>query len=318
MAVPAFSDAVFEGADAQLERLMLALRGADEGVFDWDLLADVVRLCGRAAELLGLEAGAGRVAAGAWRGVVHPEDVAGFRLGLRAHLAGKAQRFVSEHRVRRVGEERFRWVLARGLAVVDGDGRARRLVGTVCDVSERRARLERLEHDALHDALTGLPNRVLFLDRLAQALRRWRRRGFSPGCAVLFCDLDGFKAVNDSLGHSAGDRLLQGVARRLERAVRPGDTVARLGGDEFVVLLEEIAETAEAVRVAGRMQETLAVPLAVEGREVVVSASIGVALAREGVVPEALVREADRAMYRAKAGGKATPVVVDGWAGAAA
>ncbi|HWT26128.1 MAG TPA: EAL domain-containing protein, partial [Solirubrobacteraceae bacterium] len=177
-------------------------------------------------------------------------------------------------------------------------------------VAHRRA-VDRLRHDALHDHLTGLPNRTLFLDRLAWSLRRTRRQGRAERCAVLFLDVDGFKDVNDSLGHQAGDELLRGVAARLASALRPGDTVARLGGDEFTVLLEDIAAPRDATLVAERVQAALARPIAVGGRELAVSTSIGIALAEPGTRPEDLIRHADTAMYRAKAAGAGGYAVFD-------
>jgi diguanylate cyclase (GGDEF)-like protein len=177
--------------------------------------------------------------------------------------------------------------------------------------ADHRRSVERLQHDALHDALTGLPNRTLFLDRLEQSLRRARRRGPGSGAAVLFLDLDRFKVVNDSLGHHAGDQLLQSVALRLDAALRPGDTVARMGGDEFTVLLEDVTDPREATIVAERVLATLADPFPVAGRELHVSGSIGIALAGPDVDPEELIRDADVAMYRAKAEGKARHAVFD-------
>jgi diguanylate cyclase (GGDEF)-like protein len=185
------------------------------------------------------------------------------------------------------------------------------LVRAVRYASDHRRSVERLQHEALHDALTGLPNRTLFLDRLEQALRRARRRGPDSGAAVLFLDLDRFKVVNDSLGHHAGDELLQSVALRLDAALRPGDTVARMGGDEFTVLLEDVSDPREASIVAERVLATLADPFPIAGRELHVSGSIGIALAGPEVDPEELIRDADVAMYRAKADGKARHAVFD-------
>jgi diguanylate cyclase (GGDEF)-like protein len=192
-------------------------------------------------------------------------------------------------------------------AVLDADT----LVRAVRYASDHRRSVERLQHEALHDALTGLPNRTLFLDRLEQALRRARRRGPDSGAAVLFLDLDRFKVVNDSLGHHAGDELLQSVALRLDAALRPGDTVARMGGDEFTVLLEDVSDPREASIVAERVLATLADPFPIAGRELHVSGSIGIALAGPEVDPEELIRDADVAMYRAKAEGKARHAVFD-------
>src|SRR4051794_2762230 len=171
--------------------------------------------------------------------------------------------------------------------------------------------LAELRHDALHDALAGLPNRALFLDRLELSLKRSRRQDGEFCCAVLFCDLDRFKVVNDSLGHIVGDRLLMAVAKRIEAALRPGDTVARHGGDEFTLLLEDIGDVRGATIVAERLQETLAAPFHLDSRELYVSASIGIALVNAERAPEDVVRDADVAMYRAKAQGGARHAVFD-------
>jgi diguanylate cyclase (GGDEF)-like protein/PAS domain S-box-containing protein len=178
------------------------------------------------------------------------------------------------------------------------------------DISERKALEGQLAHQAFHDPLTTLPNRALFLDRLQHAVARLTRDG--RNFAVLFVDLDRFKVINDSLGHDVGDRLLIDVSRRLQSCVRPGDTVARLGGDEFGMLLEDIDATAPAQVVADRIAETLQHPFILEGREVFVTASIGLALTEAGDLrPESILRDADMAMYRAKSNGKARCEVFD-------
>jgi diguanylate cyclase (GGDEF)-like protein/PAS domain S-box-containing protein len=292
------------------ERYALALRGANDGIWDWDLRSGRFYTSPRGRELFGFAPEEMQDAIGEWVGRVHPDDRAAMRTALEAHIAGDTENFESEHRLRN-RDGAHRWMLARGLAVRDAAGKATRVAGSISDVTERKRTEQRLEHDALHDALTGLPNRVLFLDRLEQALRRATRRAEDVVCAVLFIDLDRFKVVNDSLGHQTGDELLGAVARRLEGAVRPGDTVARLGGDEFTVLLEEITEVHEATRVAERIRATLADPFRLAGRDLFVGASIGIALGSADVRPQELVRDADVAMYRAKAEGRGGHVVFD-------
>ena len=177
------------------------------------------------------------------------------------------------------------------------------LANVLADALERQATEDRIRHSALHDPLTGLPNRVLFLDRLDQALARLRRR--DSLCAILFLDLDHFKLVNDSLGHQVGDELLAEAAPRLKQAVRGIDTVARFGGDEFGILLEDIEGEHEASQMAERIASVFTRPFVLAGSEHFVTTSIGIALARGGELAEELIRDADAAMYRAKEHGRA-------------
>jgi diguanylate cyclase (GGDEF)-like protein/PAS domain S-box-containing protein len=182
-------------------------------------------------------------------------------------------------------------------------GASESVLETNKDITERKNLEDRLEHQAFHDMLTGLPNRHLFVDRLNQALKRTHRRG-GRRAAVLFMDLDEFKVVNDSLGHDVGDLLLTVVAQRLGRCLRPEDNLSRFGGDEFVVLLEDVDGPEDAVRVAERITEELRRPFVVDGRELFVAASIGIALGDARTKSsEDLVRDADTAMYRAKESG---------------
>ena len=191
------------------------------------------------------------------------------------------------------------WLETTFRAVRGPGGEALEMVCVSRDISERKSAELELAHRALHDGLTGLPNRSLFLDRLGQALRRSRRR--DRGVAVVFLDLDRFKVVNDSLGHKAGDRLLVDVAMRLSSALRPSDTLARFGGDELTLLCEDIDGPDDARAIAQRLLETFAEPFTVSDGEAFLQASIGIALSRDGFeTPEDLIRDADAAMYRAK------------------
>src|SRR5215208_6062008 len=185
-----------------------------------------------------------------------------------------------------------------------GDSAVRGVVVNSWDVTERKALVEQLSYQAFHDPLTGLPNRVLFMDRLEHALTRANRRGNKV--AVLFTDLDNFKVINDSLGHEIGDRLLVAVAERLKACLRPEDTAARLGGDEFTILVEDIASVDEGVQIAERIADILRPPFALEEQEVFATTSTGIALNSTAQEQAAdLLRHADLAMYRAKRRGKA-------------
>jgi diguanylate cyclase (GGDEF)-like protein/PAS domain S-box-containing protein len=223
-------------------------------------------------------------------------------------LMGQDEPATITYRLRRKDGE-LRWLETIARAVSDEAG-VRELVSVTRDVSERKQAELELSHAALHDALTGLPNRALFLDRLGLALRRTERR--SGSVAVLFCDLDRFKIVNDSLGHDAGDRLLIDVARRIGAALRPADTVARFGGDEFTILCEDIAGEIEAATIAQRIVDVFREPFALEDGEVFLATSLGIAIARGADDRAAdLIRDADAAMYRAKERGKGRYEIFD-------
>lgn len=187
----------------------------------------------------------------------------------------------------------------------DLDGNISGAVLVLQDITKRKQIEAQLLRNACHDALTALPNRVLFIDRLRQTIERSKRRN-DYNFAVLFLDLDGFKGINDRFGHSIGDDFLVAIARRLESCLRSGDTVARFGGDEFAVLIEDIKDVTDATNVAKRIQESLSVPLNINGYQICPTASIGIALSGHGYdEPQNLLRDADIAMYRAKRQGKA-------------
>ncbi|PIG94214.1 EAL domain-containing protein [Gloeocapsopsis sp. IPPAS B-1203] len=192
------------------------------------------------------------------------------------------------------------WVRERNQLVIDNEGEPIELHAICRDITERKQAEEELLQNAFHDALTGLPNRALFLDRLEQAIQHAKRYQ-NYLFAVLFLDLDRFKVINDSLGHLLGDKLLVAIASRLQECLRPTDTVARLGGDEFTILLDGIQDASDTIRVAERIEQVLSLPFEIEEQQIFTSASIGIALsATHYDQPEALLRNADIAMYRAK------------------
>jgi diguanylate cyclase (GGDEF)-like protein/PAS domain S-box-containing protein len=297
-------------ADSE-QRYALAMQGANDGLWDWNVPENRLFFSPRWKQMLGYAETELGDARGEWLGRVHHDDRAALTQALDAHLSGASPHFEHEHRIQH-RDGSYRWMLARGMAVRDAHGRTIRVVGSQTDVTDRKQAEQRLQHDAMHDGLTGLPNRVLFIDRLDQAIRRAKRATPKAAAAVLFLDLDRFKLVNDSLGHQVGDRLLIAVARRLESAVRPPDTVARLGGDEFTVLLDGVSDAHEAAAVAERVHHTLREPFDIDDRELHVDASIGIALADADAEPDTVLRDADVAMYRAKADGKGRHAVFDG------
>jgi diguanylate cyclase (GGDEF)-like protein/PAS domain S-box-containing protein len=276
-------------------------RIAHLGTWEWDVRTDEVWWSDETYRIYGFTPGGVVPSLKAFMNVVHPDDNALLLTAIdEAVNEGKPYDF--EHRVVRPDGEQ-RWVHRRAEVLRAPDGEALRVVGTVYDITDRKALEERLEHRAFHDHLTGLPNRDLFIDRLKQALARTRRRKIRRA-AVLFLDLDNFKVVNDSLGHDVGDQLLVAAASRLRECLRPEDTLARFGGDEFVILVEDITSDDEAVRVAERIMDEFRRTLPVDGRELYVGTSIGIALGDARTKgPEELLRDADTAMYEAKAEG---------------
>jgi len=292
------------------ERYALAVASTNDGLWDWDLNTGKVYFSPRWKAMLGCEEAEVGNSPDEWFSRVHPEDIERVKRELANHLEGVSSHFESEHRMLyKAGT--YRWMLSRGLAIRDRNGEFYRMTGAQTDVTERKIAEEQLLHDAFHDALTGLPNRALFIERLGQALNSANQQQ-DYLFAVLFLDLDRFKVVNDSLGHLIGDQLLTALVRRLKASVRPGDTVARLGGDEFTILLTRIQDISDATVIAERIQKEMALPFNLSGHEVFITTSIGIALSTIGYDrPEDLLRDADTVMYRAKALGKARHEVFD-------
>ncbi|MGH9467184.1 MAG: putative bifunctional diguanylate cyclase/phosphodiesterase [Terriglobales bacterium] len=288
---------------ASEERYALAARGANDGLWDWNLQDGSIYFAPRWKSMLGYGAQEIGNRPQEWLDRVHPADRTRLESELEAHRSGRTPKFECEARVQHQ-DGSYRWMLSRGLAVYDPAGRALRMAGSQTDITPSKAA----------DALTGLPNRLLFLDRLERLLARGRRPSGAP-FAVLFLGLDGFKAVNASLGPARGDQLLLEVAGRLSQSLRDGDaasprhtlfTLARLGGDEFAVLLDEDAHRGQALAVVRRLQQALAPPFHLHSNDVVISASVGIALSGSGSSSaEDLLRDAATAMAQAKALGKA-------------
>lgn len=286
------------------ERYALAVQGANDGLWDWNLRTNEIYFSPRWKEMLGYTDSEIGNSSEEWFNRVHPEELQWLQAQLTAHLEGLTLHFEIEHRMLHK-DGTYRWILSRGLAVRDQNKKACRMAGSQTDITERKRAEEQLLHDALHDGLTGLSNRALFLDRLGQAIE-WSKRQPGHQFAVLFLDLDRFKVVNDSLGHVVGDQLLVAIARRLQPCLRAGDTFARLGGDEFTILMEDIKDISDATRLAEQIHHELESPFDLNGQEVFTTASIGIALSDVGCdLPEDLLRNADTAMYRAKALGRA-------------
>jgi diguanylate cyclase (GGDEF)-like protein/PAS domain S-box-containing protein len=291
------------------ERYSLAVRAANDGIWDWDLVSDRIYFSSRWHAILGQSPPAGDADPSAWFSLVHPADIMRLRSAVRAHLDGRTPHLQSEHRIQHA-DGTWRWVMTRGLAIRGADGTPTRMAGSMSDITDGRIAQLRLQHDALHDTLTGLPNRTLFMDRVNQILQR-AIRDPRTGCAVLFFDIDRFKLVNDSLSHAVGDNLLVALAARVAAALRPGDTVARMGGDEFTMLLEDVVDPDEAIVVGQRVLSSLTDPFVIDGNQLFVSASIGIALSAAGLGPADLMRNADIAMYDAKRRGRARSAVFD-------
>ena len=291
------------------ERYALAARGSNDGLWDWNLSANVVHFSPRWKAMLGYEEGEIGDKPEEWFDRIHDADRERVKEEIAAHQKGSTPHFESEHRVLHK-EGGFRWMLSRGVAVHDASGNVSRMAGSQTDITEGK----------VSDPLTGLPNRLLFIDRVGRLVKQAKRRK-DHLFAVLFMDLDGFKMINDSMGHLVGDQLLVGVASRLEKCLRSTDTVARLGetftvarlgGDEFTVVLDHIKDPNDAKRAADRMMKALASPFILGGKEVFTSVSIGIALGNSSYEqPEDILRDADTAMYRAKSLGKARYEVFD-------
>ena len=284
------------------QRYALAVRGANDGLWDWHIESGKVYYSERWKGILGLAPEHELSSIDDWLDRIHPRDRHLVDSALSSHLAGTTEHFEAEYRIRHE-ESHHVWALTRGIAIGDGS-EPTRMAGSMTDITSRKEVEEQLVHAALHDSLTGLPNRALFVDRLRVAINQAKRRS-DYIFAVLFLDLDRFKTINDSLGHPVGDQLLISIAHRLESLLRPSDRVARLGGDEFAILTDDLEDVSDATRVAERLLHELEIPYGLQGNEVYSSASIGITTSLSAYDdPQDMLRDADTAMYRAKSLGR--------------
>ena len=295
----AFAGGMTQGIVSDVERRALALTGAGDMIWDWDVAADRVFTSAETEAMLGLKSGSLAGAAAKWLEVLHPLDRDRFRATLDGIVEQRRGRVAQDFRMR-TADGHYLWFALRARPVVGTDGEVIRLVGTLTDVTEFKTAEERLLHDAVHDNLTGLPNRELFLDRLGAVL------GFAKSDAslrptVMVIDLDRFKQVNDSVGMALGDSILLTLARRLSRLVKPQDTLARLSGDQFGLLVLSERDSSRIIAFAENIRRTLRAPITFNDREIVLTGSIGMTLGdSEPQSADERLKDAELAMYHAK------------------
>ena len=286
------------------ERWKFAIEGSGDGLWDWNIQTGHAFYSPRYKTMLGYaEDEIGNTAA-EWTNRIHPDDATGVMAAMQPYLDGKPGSATVEFRML-CKDGSWLWTMGRGMVVErDAQGKPHRMIGINTDITERKEHESQLEHIAHFDALTNLPNRVLLGDRLQQAMAQAQRRG--QQLAVVYLDLDGFKAINDKHGHEVGDQVLITLAQRMKQALREGDSLARLGGDEFVTVLIDLDDLAASRPMLLRLLEACAQPVDVEDLSLLVSASLGVTAYPQSqeIDADQLLRQADQAMYQAKLAGK--------------
>ncbi|MBB3930565.1 diguanylate cyclase (GGDEF)-like protein/PAS domain S-box-containing protein [Kaistia hirudinis] len=290
---------IAQGTIGETERRALALVGAGDIVWDWDVARDRIFTGTDAEELLGLKQGTLEGPARDWLEVLHPADRDRFKSTLDAVVEQRRGRISQDFRLRSE-DGHYRWFHLRARPVIGSDGEVLRCVGTISDVTDERTAEERLLHDAVFDNLTGLPNRQLFIDRVAGAIIRSQAEG-AVRPAIFMLDIDRFKQVNDSFGLSVGDSILLTIARRLARLLKPQDSLARISGDQFAFLLISESEPERIAAFADSVRRTLRAPISFGDREIFLTASIGIAMhdARQGDAQD-FVKDAEMGMFYAK------------------
>ncbi len=282
------------------ERYSLATQGANDGLWDWDLVSNLIYFSPRWKEMLGYEDGQVGSSPEEWFKRLHSADVNQVREKLDQHLMGKSSHFECEYRILDAAGT-YRWVLCRGLALRDPAGKATRCAGSQTDITDRK----------VYNPLTGLPNRILLMDRLERAIKRMKRLS-NYSFAVIGLDVSDLKMIHDSLGHLLADQLLAQVAGRIQGCLSMQDTVAHCGEYDFILLCEEIRDARDALQVANRLHRAMEQPFQVDSQTVYVAATTGITVSnRDTACPEELLRDATTAMHRAKAAGKGRCEVFD-------
>jgi len=295
----AFAGGMAQGIVSDVERRALALTGAGDMIWDWDVAADRVFTSPETEIMLGLKTGSLDGAAATWLEVLHPLDRDRFRATLDSVVEQRRGRVAQDFRMRTSGGH-YLWFALRARPVVGSDGEVIRLVGTLTDVTDFKTVEERLLHDAVHDNLTGLPNRELFLDRL-EAVLGLAKADSTIRPTVMVIDVDRFKQVNDSVGMALADSILLTLARRLGRLIKPHDTLARLSGDQFGLIVLSERDAARITTLAETIRRTLRAPITFNDREIFLTGSIGLTLGdSEPQSAEERLKDAELAMYHAK------------------
>jgi diguanylate cyclase (GGDEF)-like protein/PAS domain S-box-containing protein len=307
--------ALLEEVRVSEERYALAAEASHDALWDWDIASGRVFYSSNWKALLGYHDNEVGTDPQEWLGRVHADDALMVREQVNRTLTRAKQFLDFEHRLKVAGGD-YRWMACSGRSVADQDGKPSRLVGSITDVTVRKLLQDQLLQEALFDGLTGLAKNTMFKEKLSEAFERARQQP-DYWFAVLFLDLDGFKAVNDNLGHAAGDELLASVAKRLKESLRKGDLAARLGGDEFAIILSDVDQVSELPLIVKRIQNLIRMPHQVGGQSANVGAAIGVAVSSSQFSSaDEMLHEADSSMYRAKrrnkqaaAGLQADPVI---------
>jgi diguanylate cyclase (GGDEF)-like protein/PAS domain S-box-containing protein len=294
-------------------RYSLTLQGTNDGFWDWNIKTNEIIYSARWKNMLGFAEDEIENNIEEWFSRVHPDEVDILKEKLEAYLNGVINQFEYEYRILHK-DNSYGWCLCRGNAIRDIDGIAYRMAGAQTDINEHKETehmLEKLLHNVSHDSLTSLPNRSLFLDRLNHSINNTRRKKDFL-FAVLFVDIDRFKIINDSLGHSFGNQLLIETSKKLQSCLRPEDTIARIGGDEFGILLDDITSVNDAISVANRIQKEFKSPFNLNNHDIFITSSIGIAISSTTLEqPEELLRDADLAMFKAKTLGRARHELFD-------